>query len=66
MSSFVEAPGVPILPLLLAPLLGGVARSGGSKYDNSSIGSTTLSGNSCNENILLFNNLYLLNTINRV
>lgn len=31
---------------LLAPLLGGVLRSGGSKYDNNSIGSTTLSGKS--------------------
>ncbi len=47
MSSFVDAPGVPTLPLLLAPLLGGVARSGGgSKYDRRSIGSTTLSGRS--------------------
>lgn len=30
---------------LLAPLLGGVLRSGGSRYDSNSIGSTTLSGN---------------------
>jgi hypothetical protein len=32
---------------LLAPLLGGVFRSGGSRYERSSMGSTTLSGNSC-------------------
>lgn len=31
---------------LLAPLLGGVFRSGGSRYERSSIASTTLSGNS--------------------
>lgn len=36
-------------PVLLAPLLGGVARSGGSKYESSSIGSTTLSGKSCSK-----------------
>lgn len=35
--------------LLLEPLEGGVFRSGGSKYDNNSIGSTTLSGSNCNE-----------------
>ena len=29
---------------LLAPLLGGVFRSGGSRYESNSIGSTTLSG----------------------
>lgn len=33
---------------LLAPLLGGVFRSGGSKYESNSIGSTTLSGKSYN------------------
>lgn len=31
---------------LLAPLLGGVFKSGGSKYESNSIGSTTLSGKS--------------------
>lgn len=35
--------------LLLEPLDGGVFKFGGSKYDNSSIGSTTLSGKSCME-----------------
>lgn len=44
MSSLV-VPTEELLPLLLAPLDGGVFRSGGSKYDRSSIGST-LSGNS--------------------
>lgn len=36
-----------LLPLLLAPDEGGVARSGGSRYDKSSMGSTILSGRSC-------------------
>jgi hypothetical protein len=34
-----------LLGLLLEPLDGGVLRSGGSKYESSSRGSTTLSGN---------------------
>lgn len=38
-----------LLGLLLEPLLGGVCKLGGglSKYDKSSMGSTTLSGSSC-------------------
>lgn len=45
MSSFAELFAGPAL----LPLDGGVLRSGGSKYDNSSIGST-LSGRSCKRN----------------
>jgi len=48
MSSLVVLPGVPLLPLLLAPLDGGVAKSGGSRYDSNSMGSTTLSGSNWN------------------
>lgn len=42
---------------LLAPLLGGVLRSGGSRYESSSIAST-LSGKSCNNRQQIFINRF--------